>query len=84
MWDHQYTLDHMHGLIRRMHSKKPRVDYCTKTQLEELWQENLYQLNLYHRIVEKCEDSEEERVLLKKIEWIEAELDSIDYEWSRF
>ena len=84
MWDKQSTFDHMYGVVRRMHGLKPRLDYCTKAQLEELWQENIYQLDLYHRLVKRCEDSEEERVLLKKIEWLEEELDSIDYEWSRF
>lgn len=83
MWVHQATLDYMHSIIKKQHTLKPRLDYCNKEQLEELWEENLYQLDLYNRLVDISNNFDEERILLKKIDYLEQELNEIDRLWSK-
>jgi hypothetical protein len=75
----------MYEIIKRQAKGAPRLDYCSKEQLNVIWDDLLWkrakleELMDWHRL-EEGEISGIERSICQ----IDDELAAIDYEWSRF
>jgi len=85
MWVHQETLDEMYKIIKRMAKQPPRVDCCSKEQLQELWDNLLWKRDKLEELLDwhGLEDGEGTGIL-RSIDRIDEELEEIDYQWSRF
>lgn len=85
MWIYQSTLDNMYATIKRQAQLPPRLDFCSKDELQMIWDEIIWKLNMYDRLLRNGTlESEEETCIFRKMDELEAELEKIDYEWSRF
>ena len=65
----------------------PHVAYCSKEQLQELWDESYEKIDEYYRLLEEPYMDiglELEKYYFGKIEELENYIEEIDYQWSRF
>ena len=85
MWIYQQALDSMYKVIVKNAKEFPCLEYCSKDQLQILWDENIWQLNNNIKLLERHDLTlGEETCIMNKIQAIENQLENIDYEWSRF
>ena len=75
----------MYAIIKKQAKLPPRIDYCSKDELQALWDDIVWKLNDFDRLLQLDDLTlDEENCILRKMEALEQELEDIDYEWSRF
>lgn len=90
-WEYDDTLTQMANIVRKPYVMFPyvvyhRVDHCDKIELQDLWDQTMFKLNIYYNLIEdEHEDiSDDDRdCFWQKIDELEAYLEEIDYQWSR-
>ena len=85
MWIYQETLNEMYAVIKRQAKLPPRLDYCSKDQLQVLWDGLLWKRAKLEALMD-WHGLEEGDIsgIERSIDKIDEELEEIDYEWSRF
>lgn len=85
MWIYQETLNRMYEVIKRQAKGFPRLDYCSKEQLQVMWDDLLWKRAKLEELMDwhGLEDGEIAGIE-RSIDKIDTELEAIDYEWSRF
>jgi hypothetical protein len=75
----------MYEIIKRQARGPPRLDYCSKEQLQVMWDDLMWKRDKLEELMDwhGLENGDLAGIEMS-IDKIDTELEAIDYEWSRF